>query len=81
MRDYIAFNTEQQKKSENNFEKSFFKLKNNSVFGKTMEYLRKKVNIKMVTDPEKFQKLASRVSYVSSKVFTKVGGEGYGLMA
>ena len=71
MEPYIRSNTERRKLAKNDFEKNFFKLMNNSVFGKTMENLRKRVNIKIVSDPEKFKKLASRPTYISSKVFSK----------
>ena len=43
MKEYIDFNTEKKKKNAtNDFEKDFFKLTINSVYGKTMENLRKK---------------------------------------
>ena len=56
--------------AKNSFEKDFFKLMNNSVFGKTMENLRKRCNIKLVTDPaQEMERLASRPTYISHKIF------------
>ena len=66
---YIAFNTKKRAGAKNAFEKDFFKLANNAVFGKTMENLRKRSNIQLVTDPEEMLRLASRPTYVSHKIF------------
>ena len=44
---------------------------NNSVFGKTMENLRKRVDVRLVTDEKKLTKLASKPTYVSSKIFNE----------
>ena len=69
LKQYIDFNTEKRKNAKNAFEKDFFKLMNNSVFGKTMENLRKRVDIRLVTSKHKLLKLASKPTFVSSKIF------------
>jgi len=44
---------------------------NNSVFGKTMENIQKRVDVRLVTDHKKLIKLVSKPTYVSSKIFNK----------
>ena len=71
LKQYIDFNTEKRKHAKNPFEKDFFKLMNNSVFSKTMENLRRRVNVKLVTNEKKLDKLTSKPTYVSSKIFNE----------
>ena len=56
-------NTELRKLSKNDFEKDFFKLMNNVVFGKTMENIRKHRNIKLITTDKRRNKLVSEPNY------------------
>ena len=63
LKPYIDMNTELRKLAKNDFEKDLFKLMNNSVFGKTMENIRKHREIKLVTTDKKRSKLVSEPNY------------------
>ena len=71
LKQYIDFNTQKRTQAKNSFEKDFFKLMNNSVFGKTMENIRKRVDVRLITDRNKLLKMASKPTYVSSKIFNE----------
>ena len=64
---YIEFNTNMRSKAENDFEKDFFKLLNNSIFGKTCENLRKRIDVRLVTSPEKLQKLVNKPNFKDAR--------------
>ena len=63
LKPYIDMNTELRKLAKNDFEKDLFKLMNNSVFGKTMENIRKHRDIKLLTTDKKRSKLVSEPNY------------------
>ena len=63
LKPYIDMNTELRKAAKNDFEKDLFKLMNNSLFGKTMENIRKHRDIKLITTDKKRSKLVSEPNY------------------
>ena len=69
MEPYIRTNTELRKTAANSFEKDFFKLMNNSVFGKTIENIRKRQNIHLVDNRKKALKLSSRPNFDRCTIF------------
>ena len=71
LRKYIDMNTELRKKASNDFEKDFFKLMNNAVFGKTMENVRKHRDIKLVKTDHKRNKLVSEPNYHTMKLISE----------
>ena len=71
LKSYIDMNTKYRKEAKNEFEKYFFKLMNNSVFGKTMENVRKHRDIKLVATDEKRNKLVSEPNYHTTKCFSE----------
>ena len=71
LKPYIDMNTEFRKVASNDFEKDFYKLMNNAVFGKTMENTRKHRNIKLITTDKKRNKLVSEANYHTMNYISK----------
>ena len=71
MKKYIDFNTEKRMNAANDFEKDFFKLMINSVYGKAMENLQKRINVGLVNNAEDFLKSTSEPTYITHKIFNK----------
>lgn len=56
-------NTEMRKKATNDFEKDYWKLMNNSLFGKTMESMRNRLNMELVSSEKRVQKLINKPTF------------------
>jgi len=69
--EYINFNTNLRTLAENDFEKDFFKLMNNSVFGKTMENIRNRQDIRLSNKVEQVKKLISKPNYKRRTIFSE----------
>ena len=71
LKPYIDMNTKLRTQAKNNFEKDFFKLMNNSVFGKTMENIRNRVDIKLVNNRKQARKLVAKPNFRHCKTFSE----------
>ena len=71
MESYIRKNTELRMRATNSFEKDFFKLMNNSVFGKTIENIRKRQNIHLIDNRRQALKLSSKPNFDRCTIFDR----------
>jgi len=71
MRSYIEYNTEMRKLATNVFAKNFFKLMNNACFGKTMENVKVRSNIQLITDAKRFLTLVSKPQLETFKILNE----------
>ena len=67
---YIRYNSERRAKARNGFEKDFYKLKNNSLFGKTMEDVRKRQDYRITADPNQYNKWAQSPYFCDRHIIT-----------
>ena len=71
LKKYIDFNTDKGKNAVNSFERKFFKLMNNSVFGKTIENLRKRISVTLINNSKNYVRCVSKPNFISQKVFSE----------
>ena len=68
---WIDFNIEKRENAANRFEKYFFKLMINSVYGKTMENFRKRISVRLVNNAKDYLKHVNKPNFISKKIFNK----------
>ena len=71
MKEYIDFKTEKITNAVNTFEKYIFKFMINSVYSKTIENLRKRINVRLVNNEKDSLKYSSRTTRITHKIFDK----------
>ena len=71
LKSYVNFNAEKRKQSGCKFDKHFLKLMINCVYGKSMENIRKTINVKLINDKRKYLKCVNKWSFMSQKIFDK----------
>ncbi|KAF0702093.1 Uncharacterized protein FWK35_00033771, partial [Aphis craccivora] len=71
LKDYIDFNTNLRSKAKNEFKKEYFKLMNNSVYGRTMMNVRNHVDIKLCTRKQQVDRLIVKPNFDRRTIFTE----------
>ena len=71
LKKYISLNTEKRKQARNAFEKDFFKLLNNSIFGKTMENVRGRTNLELVHEERRLKKITAKPNFNRVHIFNE----------
>ena len=75
LKQHVEFNTQKRLEAEKNGDKdgkALYKLMNNAVYGKTMENLRNRIDVKLVSNKKDYLKWTSKPSYMSYKIFTMI---------
>ena len=71
LEEYVEFNTEKRKEAVSSFKKNFFKLLINNIYGKCMENLRKRINVKLTNNSKHYARYESKPNFLSQKIFSK----------
>ena len=68
LKEYIQFNTQKRTEAKDKFSQNFFKLLINSIYGKTMENTRKRINVKLIINSKDYLRRVSKPNFVSQKI-------------
>ena len=68
---FTDFNTKKRQESNDEFNKNLYKLFNNCIYGESSENLRKKINVKLLNDKRKYQKIVNKPNFISQKIIDK----------
>ena len=71
LKEYVEFNTKKGQESTDEFNKYLFKLLINCVYGKSMENITKRINVKLVNNLKEYSKYVSEPNFISQKIFDK----------
>ena len=71
LKEYIEFNTQKRTEARDKFSQNFLKLLINSIYGKTMENIRKRINVKLINNSKDYLRCVSKPNFVSQKIFSK----------
>ena len=67
LKSHVEFNTEKRKKSTDEISKGLYKLFNNCIYGKSIENIRKIINVKLINDKRMYQKIVNKPNFISQK--------------
>ena len=71
LKSYADFNTQKRKESSSEFDKSFFKLMINCIYGKSCESVRKRMNVKLINNRKTYMRCVNKRNFISQKIFNK----------
>ena len=67
LKSYVDFNTEKRKQSSCEFDKNFFKLMINCVYSKSIENIRKRINVRLINDQKTYLRCVNKPNFISQK--------------
>ena len=70
LEEYIKFNTGKRKKATNKFSQNFFKILINSIYGKCMKNIRKRINVKLINNSKDYVRCVRKPNFISHKIFS-----------